>query len=297
MAINIVNKDKVQNIVKYFDCILNTEQYIISNLRNTFYSATLRQTFIYGRLLWIFITSFGLAVAVFDVTHTERHMPLLHSTPGISEHSVFYYPVNIVLQLAFDIITLEFVVCSDLLIIVMIMYCNAEIKSILALISSLNNEDIVGSEANVILKIIHNVHVSFFENANQLTDVFWQIYFHKLFTILIYFCSAMFLLQSKDVSILASLLCLVVIVVQSFLLCYFGQVLQNGSEEMANSLYMTKWYLLAIKDQKILLILMNGFKNPIKVETFGFGVISYYTFVQICKASTSYAAIIYTLYL
>ncbi|XP_055707062.1 odorant receptor 4-like [Phlebotomus papatasi] len=89
---------------------------------------------------------------------------------------------------------------------------------------------------------------------------------------------------------------LVAMITQVFILCFFSQLLENSSESIFQALYLTKWYDMDLKDQKNILLLMIIFKNSIKIDTFGFGAISIYTFVQICKAAGSYAMVMYTVF-
>uniref|UniRef100_A0A3F2ZDF5 Uncharacterized protein n=1 Tax=Lutzomyia longipalpis TaxID=7200 RepID=A0A3F2ZDF5_LUTLO len=217
--------------------------------------------------------------------------------PGIPPDSIFFYPVNLPIQLVIYFLALLMVMWSDVIIMIVIMYCDAELRTIAEFIEILDGgKDFQMQEAKY-LRIIYEKHQTISEKANQLTLSFWHVYFQKLFSIMLYLCVLIFIFQSADSSIFVPLLACCLMITQIFILCFFGQIIWNSSEKMSQALYMTTWYEMSLRNQKNLLMLMTRFNLPIKVETFGFGDISYYTFVQICKASLSYATILYTVFM
>lgn len=217
----------------------------------------------------------------FDMYRSEIYMPIFFSFPGIPLNSILFYPINIIGQLILYFACLEILMWSDTIIMVCIMYCDAELRTIRDLILFLENEEVVKTKSQFMLKLIYEVHRDIAQQAKELTDSFWHIYFIKLLTIMLYLCSVMFIFQSFDASLIVPFNASMMMISQIFILCFFGQILRNSSEEMCDSLYMTKWYDMTTKNLKNLLMLMTRFHNPIKVETFGFGVISIYTFVQV----------------
>ncbi|XP_055684848.1 odorant receptor 4-like [Lutzomyia longipalpis] len=186
---------------------------------------------------------------------------------------------------------------SDSVIMITIMYCDAELSTINEYISQLDDAEVVRKQAPIILKSILQLHLAITEKAQLLTSSFWHIYFHKLFTITLYLCTILFIFQSADTSLIVPVIIFMLMIAQTFILCYFGQIIRNSSEAISDTIYMTKWYEMSVGDQKDLLMLMRRFHYPINVETFGFGKISLFTFIQIFKAAVSYATILYTVFL
>lgn len=261
------------------------------------------------------VTIVSVIIAMFDMYHSELHTPLLFHFPGIPIDNIFFYPINIIAQLVLYFTCSEFLVWSDTIIMICIMYCDAELRTIKNLVSLLEDEEIVQTKSGLLLRGIYEAHRDIDKHARILTESFWHVYFIKLMTIMIYLCSIMFVFQSFDASLIVPFNASVVMITQIFILCYFGQIIRNSSEEVSDALYMTKWYEMIAEDKKHLLMLMINFQNPIKIDSFGFGVISIYTFVQVCliliyltevfvnnwfcflqilKASVSYATILYT---
>ncbi|GAB0090710.1 hypothetical protein DMENIID0001_054620 [Sergentomyia squamirostris] len=82
-----------------------------------------------------------------------------------------------------------------------------------------------------------------------------------------------------------------------FIVCTPGQLIDNCSEELRETLYKTLWYEMKPKDQRNFLLIFKGAQRNIKAETMGIDKISFSTLVQGIKTAISYAAFVYTVLL
>ncbi|XP_055686636.1 odorant receptor 4-like [Lutzomyia longipalpis] len=220
---------------------------------------------------------------------------MLFLIPGIPQSSLFFYPCNITYQILLYFAILEAIMGADAVIMTTICYYRGENQAILELIEELNEPEVAQKNSKDILRTICQIHQIVTANSKTLLHCYWHVYFHKLITIILYLCTILYIFQSFNAKfVLAALVCVAIVLSQIFILCFFGQLLQNSSEAIAEALYMTKWYEMPIESQKNLLLLLTRFQRPAKIEAFGFGVISIYTFAQIIKAAASYASIAYT---
>ncbi|XP_055692292.1 odorant receptor 85b-like [Lutzomyia longipalpis] len=275
LVIIIYNRKRITEIFEYFEGLVASSDPIMSKIRQKHFTTN-------TRIAYICASGFT--------------SPMFFLIPGIPRDSIFFYPVNLINQTFLFFSAYELIMVSDIIIMITIVCCKAELDAIAELIATLNHEDLAANEGRVIVRKVYEIHMDLAVQADKLTIAFWHIYLQKLLVIMLYLCSMFLIFQEKDGFSYEAICSIFVILSQTFILCYFGQIIMNSSEVMSDSFYMTKWYELDIRAQKNLLILMMRFQHPVKVETFGFGTISLYTFVQICKISFSYAAILYALF-
>ncbi|XP_055685253.1 odorant receptor 13a-like [Lutzomyia longipalpis] len=232
---------------------------------------------------FLYLVEKSMTMRMSQIEIPAKWHPVLKGRLEMDDMSIIYYS------------GIEMVLWSDIVIMAMIMYCAAELRSITELISRLD-EDQSTSERRKILKTVYEMHRMIAEKASRLTLFFWYIYFEQLFMVMTYLCIILFSMQTISMTLFVLAVTVLVILMQIFILCFFGQIIRDSSEAMFDALYMTKWYEMELTDQKNLLIFMIRFFLPIRVQTFGFGVVSIFTFVQICKVSISYATILYTVF-
>uniref|UniRef100_A0A3F2ZDB6 Odorant receptor n=1 Tax=Lutzomyia longipalpis TaxID=7200 RepID=A0A3F2ZDB6_LUTLO len=78
-------------------------------------------------------------------------------------------------------------------------------------------------------------------------------------------------------------------------ICILGEFIRNKTESLSDTLYMTNWYDLSAKDQKIFLIMLGMAQRGYGLKSAGMYDINLYTFVQIFKIAFSYSAVLYSL--
>ncbi|GAB0098021.1 hypothetical protein DMENIID0001_137110 [Sergentomyia squamirostris] len=296
LSINILNRSGMLKLLAYFDELVEEKNTDMSVLQRSSLTKNLKWALIFSKCFIAFVTGMGVTVNLYDLQHTAWTSPMLFLIPGISPGSIFFYPTNIIFQVFLYIATVGMVVISATAILIIIMYIQAELRAIGNLLRQLDDEEVILVQGSKIIRIAHEEHKDAIDNFQEATKFLWHSYFYKLFSNMMYICFTFFIFKDIDMTfivagwVVASCLFLVC------LLCFFGQMLGDDSEAMASALYMSKWYLMSVKDQKNLLILMIRFNRPFLVKTFGFGTISVNTIVQICKAAVYYAAILYTLF-
>ncbi|XP_055680309.1 uncharacterized protein LOC129788360 [Lutzomyia longipalpis] len=268
LSINVFNRDGVIKILAYFDHLVTDRKCEISEIRQRIFSGILKNALLFSRMFITGLGSVGFLVNCYDLAVTNFTAPMLFLIPGIPQDSIFLRPVNIIFQVTLYFATMGMIIISDAVIMIMIMYIQAELLSITELLSHLDIEQIVVVRGSRTLKIVHFQHKCLLDEFQNLSKSFWHTYFHKLLAIMMYLCFTFFTFQSINSSIILAVLIAISEVWEVFILCYFGQIIRNASEAMSVALYMSKWYLMDVADQKNLLMLMLRFKYPFKVETF-----------------------------
>uniref|UniRef100_A0A3F2ZEC1 Odorant receptor n=2 Tax=Phlebotomus papatasi TaxID=29031 RepID=A0A3F2ZEC1_PHLPP len=286
------NKKEIFDILEYFETLVYSSGTEIMYVRRKHLQENTKIALNATKIFLIFITIGGFVATTYCLIASEFHTPMLFEIPGIPPSSIFFYPVNLVYQYVFFISLLENIMTADALIMVTIMYFRGEFCALAEFINQLGYEP----STKDLIRIVHNTHKILLQKVKQLTSSYWHLYFHKLLAITLYLICMYFFFEDFSSSMVPGTFILVAMITQVFILCFFSQLLENSSESIFQALYLTKWYDMDLKDQKNILLLMIIFKNSIKIDTFGFGAISIYTFVQICKAAGSYAMVMYTVF-
>ncbi|XP_059607396.1 putative odorant receptor 83c [Phlebotomus argentipes] len=282
-------------IMEYFDSLLASQDHLISDIRAKYYLKNSKLIYMIGRTYIVSFSICAVIITMFQAYYSANNLPLFYSIPGIPRESIFFYPVNLIYQLPTFWIVYEMYLTSDIILVSLIIYFDAEMMSIADLIATMNTPNLSESELGLILKKTLETHVVLTKFAEDLKALLWHCYLIKLFMVTFLLISGMFLIQIDVNWFIPAVLIILVGIINCFIMCFLGQFLLDGSELMSESLYMMKWHEMKTSDQKALLMLMISFDRHLKVETFGFGTINYNTFVQICKASFSYATIFYAL--
>ncbi|XP_059608158.1 odorant receptor 85b-like [Phlebotomus argentipes] len=280
--LNLQNKDRILEIFEYFENLLASKDELLSVIRTKFYEKHMKIAHYCARYFLAATLFCWFFVAVFLTYLSGFSSPLLFTIPGIPKESVFFYPVNLISQTFLFLSGNEHVIISDVIIMIMIVFCQSEQESIANAISMLDSEDVAKNQGETILKTAFEAHLRLTEEAKALTQSFWHIYMMKLLIIMMYLCSMFMTFQDVDKVSFAVILSIFVMTSETFILCFFGEMLKSSSDRLPDAIYMTRWYEMKLKSQKIILILMTRFQHPVKVEAFGFGTISLYTFVQVC---------------
>ncbi|CAG9761587.1 unnamed protein product [Ceutorhynchus assimilis] len=79
-----------------------------------------------------------------------------------------------------------------------------------------------------------------------------------------------------------------VMLVQLGLYCWFGNRVFTESEDITTSCYMSPWYKRSTATKKILFLLMERSKRPMKISGLKFFVLKFNTFISILKFTYSY---------
>ncbi|GAB0099014.1 Odorant receptor [Sergentomyia squamirostris] len=294
LGIAIYNKRRILEVFDFYEGLLEDQDVLVRELRRRHFGRSTRIAYFCAKYFLMATFVSFLFIVAYDLVRSNFVAVMLFYTPGFPRTSIWFYPVNLIHQFSLFFTAYEIIMFSDIVIMIMIAYCQAEMSVITELIGLLNNNDLARRDPRFVIRKILEVHLEISSQAKKMTAAFYHIYFHKLLAIMLYLGSIFLVFHSLDQDLSAAVLSAAVMMTQVFVLCYFGQMLTNSSQELLDAVYMTQWYEMTVRDQKDLLMLMMRLSRPVKVETFGFGDISIFTFVRICKASASYAAIIYT---
>ncbi|XP_055701453.1 uncharacterized protein LOC129800810 [Phlebotomus papatasi] len=284
------NKEEIFDILEYFDTLIYSSKTEIMNVRRKHLQENTKIALNATKIFLTFIAIGGSVLTTYCLIVSEFHTPMLFEIPGIPPSSIFFYPVNLIYQYVVFISLLENIMTADALIMVTIMYFRGEFCALGEFINQLGDEP----STKDLIRNLYKDHRTLLLKVRQLISSYWHLYFHKLLAITLYLICMYFVFEDFNSSMVAGTFVVVAMITQAFILCFFSQLLENSSESIFRALYLTKWYDMDLKEQKNVLLLMIIFKNSIKVDTFGFGEISIYTFVQICKAAGSYAMVMYT---
>lgn len=211
-------------------------------------------------------------------------MPMYYTIPGITSDNIFYGSVNIIGTIALFFLLVECTISMDCLFMTYLFYFHGEIYSINSVAKLLNNREILITQCDKVLRTIYKAHRKALKQFSFLYNVTWHFYFQKFFGALMYLCTGLFIFSRISNSIIFGIIIQTFALSQLLLLCIPGQLVKNCSESLRDTLYMSLWYELDIKDKRKLIIIMNGVHRGIHAETFGIGRISIFTFVQVFKS-------------
>ncbi|GAB0087156.1 hypothetical protein DMENIID0001_014340 [Sergentomyia squamirostris] len=292
----VFNKSGMMKVLAYFDKLVEPDNTQISGLRRSILEKSLKNALFFAKSVIGFIMFLQILIVLYNLNHTGFSSPMMFTIPGIPRESIFFYPTNVISQVVLYYATVPMIVVSDVVIMIVIMYFDGQLSAITEVLVQLEDESVAQEKGGDIIRLIHKEHTEMLEKFEEVNKSLWHTYFHKLVAGLLYICFTMFTVQSIKESFILAVMIVQGVLVLMYTLCYFGQIIRNASEDMSKALYMSKWYEMQGKDQKHFLMLMMKFRYPLELETFGFGTVSVYTFVQICKAGISYTTMIYTLF-
>ncbi|XP_055703756.1 uncharacterized protein LOC129802163 [Phlebotomus papatasi] len=215
--------------------------------------------------------------------------PLIYTVPGIPSDSMFYYPVNIILEPIHFYYIMESIISMDSLFIMYLFYFRGELYSINSVAELLTDKKTLDKDGENILLMVHTAHRNTLNQLSILSNVMWHFYWQKFFVVCLCMCGSIFVINQDIFGVVP----LAFTVFQLGLLCMPGQLIDECSEVLKDTFYMILWYDMKLKYQKSLLLMMIGAQKSIRPETLGIGEISIYTFVQVAKAAVSYAAFAY----
>ncbi|XP_072932780.1 odorant receptor 4-like [Epargyreus clarus] len=89
---------------------------------------------------------------------------------------------------------------------------------------------------------------------------------------------------------------LVTATTQIWLLCWYGQRLLDASEGVSEALYNSGWYTSSMKIKKSILIMIHRSQKQVQVTTYGFSIICLATYSTIIKTSWSYFTLLINMY-
>jgi odorant receptor len=80
-----------------------------------------------------------------------------------------------------------------------------------------------------------------------------------------------------------------------FMHCYFGNEITFMSQKFSNSLFHSDWFNTNVKAQKSVSILMENFKNDLKIKLFNLYTLNLSSFMTILNSAYSYLMLLRSL--
>uniref|UniRef100_A0A240SXW1 Odorant receptor n=2 Tax=Lutzomyia longipalpis TaxID=7200 RepID=A0A240SXW1_LUTLO len=139
--------------------------------------------------------------------------------------------------------------------------------------------DKIKTDPKFLNKIIQK-HCSVIENVNLLSEITSETSFLQL----ILTCVAMlfgFTFSIKYTMDLANYIMIICGAALSLPICILGEFIRLKSEELSKTLYLTNWYELSLKDQKMFLIVLGMAQREYGLKAAGMYDVNLYTFVQV----------------
>ncbi|XP_059608096.1 odorant receptor 22b-like [Phlebotomus argentipes] len=249
----------------------------------------------FSNLLYLYFTivgaNFVLGANTFITNFTS---PLMYTIPYLSEESFFYHPVNVIFQwVAFAILCIV-IFGLDYIVMIFVGSLEAELSSIVTIISQVNDENVTRKDSKKIFQQIYLSHVKILKVINQLQTILWHLSLHILLSNFIFICMSIYIIRFISISF-PIIITFSNGLFQLFILCYLSQVILDKTEEFADALYQIAWYDLPIEDQKTLLIILCMAQQLKGINASGLTTISINTLLQVVKTALSYGAFLYTL--
>ncbi|GAB0090706.1 hypothetical protein DMENIID0001_054580 [Sergentomyia squamirostris] len=296
LVVNIGLKRYHLQVQRYFENIVESAEDFISDARKTHLSKSLEIANTVARGFSIaFIVTCQLYPAV-GLYQTNYVSPFYYRIPGISSTSLFFYPVNILGQYYIYWHILFSFVAMDSLFLIYLFYFRGEIYSINAVSQMLSNQENLGSKCKVILRRIYLDHRELLEEFTSFSKVLWHFYCYRFLAVILLMCSSSFS-YSRSNSFASGVVLQTLAISLLVILCVPGQLIDNCSVNLQETLYESLWYEMSLKDQRNFLLIFKGAQRNIKAETMAIDKISFSTSLQGIKTAISYAAFVYTVLL
>jgi hypothetical protein len=68
---------------------------------------------------------------------------------------------------------------------------------------------------------------------------------------------------------------------QVFILCFHGSNIEHQSQQFIDELFMSEWFEADFKYRKMVVMVIENLKKPIKLKAFGFNEINLEFFLQV----------------
>ncbi|XP_055692274.1 odorant receptor 4-like [Lutzomyia longipalpis] len=154
------------------------------------------------------------------------------------------------------------------------------------------SNDKIKTTPNFFKKII-KMHCNVLGDVNLLNETFSEMTFIQFFSSIVFFLIVFLFLRKGTENIDGYLLCLCALM-QLLPLCLLGEFIRYKTDKLSDTLYLTNWYELSLKDQKVFLIILGMAQREYGLKAAGMYEVNLSTFIQIIKLAFSYCAILYT---
>ncbi|KAL0133996.1 hypothetical protein PUN28_001124 [Cardiocondyla obscurior] len=145
----------------------------------------------------------------------------------------------------------------------------------------------------------HKRIISFSENIEKLFSfiALMQVIWNTLVICCIGFIIIISIHNDTGVFVLVkSVLAYVVIMADSFVMCFAGEHLSLKSKLIANAIYETSWYNMPVRQSKVIIFIIMRSQRRLVITAGKMMDMSFETFTSIMKASASYVSVLNAMY-
>uniref|UniRef100_A0A240SXT5 Odorant receptor n=1 Tax=Lutzomyia longipalpis TaxID=7200 RepID=A0A240SXT5_LUTLO len=285
----LLQEKKIDFILRWIRNLYSNHKNESNSLFNGHMERAEKNVYLFVR---IFLYSFGSAFFILLI-YMNLKGKLLLAFPYLSTNYFNTHTIGGSLLLFYDVINLAI---SESTMILIGIYLIATLNILSDLIFSLNEKFQSGSDKqsnNSILQQIVILHIEILSKFREFCNIFDVVFAIQLFSSVLLLLFNFYLLMYSLTDFLY--ICLIgCIFCQLALFCLFGQKIHEKSERIFIDLYLTKWYEMDVKDQKILLLIMKMSQKTLGLKAGGIYAIDSSMFVQVTKMCFSYATILYT---
>ncbi|GAB0090751.1 hypothetical protein DMENIID0001_055080 [Sergentomyia squamirostris] len=249
----------------------------------------LKETILLTKICHVTITII-FNTTVFLLVHQGMNSP--KGTPLGYYLPVFNWWGNFVFQLHGAWLILYAVLAGDFVFIALALFFRGELAIISEVI--LCFDDSAFAKKNIhLLRMIYKMHLRVLKKLGAFQNVYYFLTFLQIISSFFLICLTTYMIRFHDIQAwaYAVLLCGLM---QTFFLCLIGDILFEKASTISESLYLTKWYEMGLEDQQRILIMIAMAQKPYGIKAAGLVDISFFTFIEICKLSVSYCAILFT---
>uniref|UniRef100_A0A3F2ZDH8 Odorant receptor n=1 Tax=Lutzomyia longipalpis TaxID=7200 RepID=A0A3F2ZDH8_LUTLO len=236
-----------------------------------------------------------LFTLIYVLNYPGVNFPLIYEIRELLAFGeTFFFFFNMIFQSICFLILLLHILVNDFLLLFFGFLFHAVIQILAEIIEKCLYKDIFGIEPNI-LKIIIEKHLQIINLLKTLDKIFRKLSLANLLTnflcLIIIFCGILFQEEFEGSLYMIAL----ILMFQTFALSLFGEILAVNTGNIGDSLYLTEWYAMPLREQTSILFMMRLGQKTYGIKAGGLVAISFNTFVDVIKASMSYCALLYAL--
>lgn len=179
---------------------------------------------------------------------------------------------------------------EDAVIISIGFYFIAILNIFFSIIKHIDYLDLKNRRQYIIL--LHDMHCNVLDKFSIFERIFYYTFTVQIATSVIFVMFIFFLLQTTGGFAFFPLF--LAILLQFGSLCLLGQLMYSQTERFSTELYLTKWYELAVREQKMILTMMYMSHRPFGLKAAAMYDINFRMFFDVMKAGLSFCTLLYT---
>lgn len=205
--------------------------------------------------------------------------PMQYTIPFISEDNPAFYVINSSVQNFIFYAALTVMSLSDVMVIMIAFQFRSELVSLAEVIATLDDIHVY-KQRDGILFDVYRMHWNILHLFNVLSNMYFYMSFSQVTSSFHGICFLFYavFVHGFDIS---SLIIILVVFCQIFILCLFGEILFAKTSALPNALYLTKWYEFKPRDKRDFLFILQHTQKPCGIKAAGIVDVSIYTFVEV----------------